>query len=101
MTTDAEITETTIAEVVEKPSSEEIVAADIAQVVQDAKPVEQKEVVIVETKPIQAPKYVDPIEEEYVIQRNNHIESSDWRNSPEGIKLIHESICFIGDQICP
>ncbi len=98
MTTDAEMTETTIAAVVEAPEKQEAIAADIAQVLEDAMPVKQKEVEIVKVKPIEAPKYVDPIEEAYFIQRDNHIETPEFRNSSEGIKMIHETICFIGDQ---
>ncbi len=102
MMTNAENTETTIAEVVTEPAkdsqSEEISAVDLAQVLEEAMPVQITEAQIVKVKPLEAPKYVDPIEQEYFTQRNNHIETPESRTSKEGIAMIHESLHFTGDQ---
>ncbi|MFA6888887.1 MAG: hypothetical protein WC254_05330 [Candidatus Woesearchaeota archaeon] len=98
MMTDAEITETTIAEVIE--NSKEVLAADLVQVVEELKSTKPEEVKIVKVKPIETPEYFDPIEEEYFIQRDNSLGMPrfQWRNTPEGIAAIHETIRFMGDE---
>lgn len=91
-----------LAEVVEKPKdsgSEQVIAADIGQVLGNARPVEQKEAVIVRAEPLKASEYVDPIEADYITERNNHIETPEWRASKEGIAMIHEALRFAGEII--
>ncbi len=99
--TEKETTETTITEVVEKPqkhSPEEVLAADLVQVVEEAKPVKIEKTKIIKVKPLEASEYVDPIEQEYFIQRDNCLDTPEMRNSPEGIAMIHKTIRFIGEQ---
>ncbi len=75
-----------------------ISAADIALVVENA--VKQKapqNVVIIETKPLVARDYVDPVDEEYKTIRKNHIGTMEHRESAEGIASLHAFFLSAGD----
>ncbi len=75
-----------------------ILAADIALVVQDA--VKQKasnHMVIIETNPLVACDYVDPVDEQYKIDRKNRLGSFENRESDEGIASLHTLFSIAGD----
>lgn len=73
-------------------------AADLAQVVQKAALEKQpKEALIVETKQIKEPDYVDPISEDYQLKRENQLGTIKHRESKEGIKSIHDAFHIMGD----
>jgi len=100
--TEKTTTITTIADVVENSQldfSEDVLAADLVQVVEEAKPVQIEEAKIIKVKPLEAPEYVDPIKSEYIIERSNRIDTPERRNSPDGIAMIHETIRFMGEII--
>ena len=75
-------------------------AADLALLVEKI-PVgkTQKEAPIVEVKPIMVQQeYVDPVEQKYIIEKQNLVGTPDNRDKEEGIKVMHKTLHFVGGQ---
>ena len=75
-----------------------IPAADIAMIVQTAvKEKAPQNAVIIETKPLVARDYVDPVDEQYKLERKNKLGGFEHRESVEGIQSLHAFFLSAGD----
>ncbi len=75
-----------------------IPAADIAMMVKNAvKEKAPENVVIVETKPLIARDYVDPVDEHYKLEKKNKLGGVEHRESTEGIASLHAFFRSAGD----
>src|SRR3989338_876175 len=93
------MTETT--EKTQLPEAEKtsIQAADIAIIVESAaKEKTPRLAPVIEVKPLVAKEYVDPQEQEYIIEKNNQLNMPMLRDTEEGIRSIHHVIHLMGDQ---
>ncbi len=75
-----------------------IQAADLAMVVQMAvKEKAPQNAIIIEAKPLVARDYVDPVDEQYKLERKNKIGTTEHRESVEGVKSLHAFFLSAGD----
>ena len=103
----AMMTETTISESAsheqnnvlhERSECKNIDAADIAIIVESAaKEKTPRLAPVIETKPLVAKEYVDPQEQEYIVNKQNLIGTGLDRNTDEGRSIIHQTIHIMGD----
>ncbi|MEK6920780.1 MAG: hypothetical protein AABX82_02765 [Nanoarchaeota archaeon] len=76
-----------------------IPAADIAIIVESAvKEKTPRLAPLIEVKPLIAKEYVDPQNQEYIVEKQNRIGTGLDRNTDEGRSVIHRTIHLMGDQ---
>ena len=75
-----------------------IPAADIAMIVQNAvKEKAPQNAIIIEAKPLVAREYIDPVDEQYKLEKKNKLGTIEHRESVEGVKSLHAFFLSAGD----
>ena len=75
-----------------------ILAADLAMIAQNAvKEKAPQNAVIIEAKPLVARDYIDPVDEQYKLEKKNKLGTIEHRESVEGVKSLHAFFLSAGD----